>query len=88
MRGRKPKHEHGAVSWEVLLPAALAARLELLLLDPLTGAVRYGAKSQLVVRLLEEWLAPHAKETSDGRSCDDGGREGAPHEAANAPARG
>ena len=39
------------------IPEDVINRAELRLLDPLTGQVRYGAKSKLVTRLLREWLS-------------------------------
>lgn len=39
------------------MPATLAGRVEFMLLDPLTGKTKYGARNTLVVKLLERWLA-------------------------------
>jgi len=44
------------VEWKISLPATLAARIELLLLDPGKLKPEYGARSRLIVELLENWL--------------------------------
>lgn len=66
-RGRPKKHDT-PVSWYVSIPSSLAAEVELILLDPLTGRPRFGERSQLVELLLRDWVekmrltsgAPHA----------------------------
>jgi hypothetical protein len=53
-RGRPPRAEF--VIWELPLSAEIAARVELLLLDPVTQRPKSGARGKLVERLLREWL--------------------------------
>ena len=54
-RGRPKKHDT-PVSWYVSLPQSLAAEVELILLDPLTGRPEFGKRSQLVESLLRNWV--------------------------------
>jgi hypothetical protein len=53
--GRKPFSEP-SVSWRIYLPGTLAAQIELLLLDPMRGKSRYGARTYLIEQLLRVWL--------------------------------
>ena len=53
--GRKPYAEP-RVAWKVYLPQNLAAEIELLLLDPMREKIRYGARNELLERLLREWI--------------------------------
>lgn len=54
-RGKKKLLEP-TISWEVQVPRSLSCEAELLLTDPLTGKVKYGAKSKLLNSLLRDWL--------------------------------
>lgn len=40
----------------ISLPTALLERLDLLLKNPMTGKIHYGARSQLISSLLQEWV--------------------------------
>lgn len=42
---------------KVSIAATIAAEIDLLLSDPLTGKPKYGARATLVSALLENWLA-------------------------------
>lgn len=42
--------------WKVSIPVHIAARVELKLPAPQGGKPRYGARSQLIASLLEDWL--------------------------------
>ena len=53
--GRKPYSEP-RVQWKFYLPETLAAEVELLLLDPMREKVRYGARNELMEKLLRDWL--------------------------------
>ena len=55
MRGRKAKADR-PVEWKISVPESVVAPVSLLLSDPLTGRPAHGARSQLVTRLLREWL--------------------------------
>lgn len=44
------------VEWKVRVPVDLAAKADLLALDPLRGTITYGARSALITRLLREYL--------------------------------
>lgn len=51
-RPRKPP----TVQWTILVPQDLAVEVELLLMDPFTQQVKYGARKMLIQRLLREWV--------------------------------
>lgn len=42
--------------WKLSLPSSLTDEVEARLTDPLTGAVKYGARTKLIERLLRDWL--------------------------------
>lgn len=46
--------------WKNNIPAAVAGAVEFRLLDPVLQKPRYGARSILLTRLLEWWLAREA----------------------------
>lgn len=46
----------GITHWHITLPGPLAARVDLRLLDPLRGRVKYGSRSGLIEKLLTIWL--------------------------------
>jgi len=54
-RGRKPLTTP-SIEWKNSIPSPLAAEIELLLLDPISGRVTYGARSQLIESLLRDWV--------------------------------
>lgn len=58
-RGRKP-HADPPVEWKVSIPSSIAAPVELILTDPLTGKPRHGARAKLIAELLNNWLASQA----------------------------
>lgn len=43
--------------WKITLPAALAGRVELMLLSPIHQRPIYGARARLIEQLLEYWVA-------------------------------
>lgn len=51
------KRQDPTIRWNIVIPTQLAAEIELLLIDPFLMAQRMGAKSELVVQLLQRWLA-------------------------------
>jgi hypothetical protein len=55
------KHIDTRVRWHLHIPGTVAAQVELLLLDPFLQQARFGAKSELVTTLLQNWLDSHAK---------------------------
>lgn len=55
-RTGRPKLQEEVTRWEVRIPKAVAAEVELLLLDPVTGDVTYGKRNQLITQLLNQWL--------------------------------
>lgn len=44
-------------TWKVSLPAPLTAEIDLMLSNPATHRLKYGARSRLVEALLRRWLA-------------------------------
>jgi hypothetical protein len=46
-----------SVKWKVSLPADLAGRIELELMDKQRGQPVYGLRAMLVRQLLQDWLA-------------------------------
>jgi len=58
-RGRKPQLDR-PVDVMVSIPSTVAAKLELLLYDPLTGRPQYGGRSRLIQQLIREWIERQA----------------------------
>lgn len=54
-RGRKALTTP-SLDWKIRIPEPLAAEVELLLLNPVTGNPLYGARSQLIESLLRDWV--------------------------------
>lgn len=50
--------------WKIHLPATLAGQVEFLLLDPVHGKPRYGARAKLMEKLLSDFMADEAKVNS------------------------
>lgn len=48
--------------WKVRIPVDLAAKADLLHLDPVRGTPTYGARSELITRLLREYLENLSKD--------------------------
>lgn len=42
--------------WKLRIPVDLAAKADLLILDPVKGKIAYGARSELITRLLRAYL--------------------------------
>lgn len=53
--GRKPDLVPN-VAWKVRIPIDLAAKCDLLHLDPVRGSLSYGARSELITILLREYF--------------------------------
>ena len=49
------------VDWKCRIPADIAIKVDTLLLDPVRGLPQYGARSELVTRLLREFLSRYEK---------------------------
>lgn len=72
-RGRKAFAEK-KVRWPgIELPESLATKVDLLLTDPLTGKVKYGARTQLFEQLLREWLGAQQRLYSRGTPAEEVG---------------
>lgn len=56
--------------WKVSLPATLAGTVEFYLFDPLHKKPTYGARSQLLTTLLEEWVADQKRLARDASHLD------------------
>lgn len=53
----KPRKPYLRADWKLSLPAELAARIDLMLEDPLTRKPKYAARARLVEGLLRRWIA-------------------------------
>lgn len=54
-RGRKPSIDP-PVDYVLSIPRSLAAKVELLLYDPVFGRPKYGGRSGLIQQLLRDWI--------------------------------
>ena len=57
-----PKLTVPRIEYKIRLPVTLGTKIDLLLMDPLTGKRKYGALNSLVERLLSEWVQSQVKE--------------------------
>lgn len=57
LRAGRPLNPHLRAEWKLSVRATIAARVDLLLEDPVTRKPKYGARSKLIEGLLEQWLA-------------------------------
>lgn len=48
-------------AWKCQIPEDVAAKVDLLILDPVKGVPTYGARSALVTQLLRNWLVQFEK---------------------------
>lgn len=62
MRGRKPREN--TVAYKVYIDAALFAEVQLLLLDPVSGKIKYGAFRKLNEQLLRQWVEERKRDVS------------------------
>jgi hypothetical protein len=53
----RPRRVIPAVDWKVYIPIDLAAKVDVLLVDPLTGRTEFGARSAYIERLVRQDLA-------------------------------
>lgn len=58
------------VEWKVRVPVDLAAKADLLSLDPVRGTIAYGARSALITQLLRDHLDGLAKNGDDNSSIN------------------
>ena len=58
------------VAWKDRVPVDLAAKADLLHLDPVRGTITYGARSALITQLLREHLDSLGKNGEDGHSIN------------------
>lgn len=61
-RTGRPRNRVPTVPWRVYIPADLAAKVELLINDPLRDKAKYGERGQLIEGLLREWLEKQQKQ--------------------------
>ena len=61
----RPKNAIPSITKHVSLPEDLFARVELLLLNPITGKMKYGDFSRLIEQLLREWLDKQIQQQRD-----------------------
>ena len=65
-RPGRPANTVPTIDWKVHIPIPIAAKIDILLLDPVTQQTRHGARSAFVTQLLVEFLAKRG--VSDPRS--------------------
>jgi hypothetical protein len=53
----RPANTIPTIDWKCHIPVPIAAKVDIFLLDPVTGKTRHGARSGLVTQLLIQWLA-------------------------------
>jgi hypothetical protein len=53
----KPRKPYLRADWKLSLPAELAARIDLMLEDPLTRKPKYAARARLAEALFRRWIA-------------------------------
>jgi len=58
----RPQNVVPPIEWSISLPSDLAAQVELLLLDPMRGKPKVGARSKLIEQLLRGWIEERKKE--------------------------
>ncbi len=63
--GRKP-NVIPRVRWDLYLPATIAAEINLLLLDPTRDKIRYGARNELIEKLLRDYVRKIKVEQNSG----------------------
>ena len=54
-RGRRPSAVP-SVRWVAYIPADVAAKVELILTNPVRGKPNYGERGELMTALLQKWL--------------------------------
>ena len=70
------KYAEPHVKWCAYVPQTLAAKVDLLLLDPFYARAKHGAKSELLQLLLQQWIdsfgaqAPTAQAPPDNTGLD------------------
>lgn len=52
----RPRSPLEPEAWKLYIPAALKAKMDLILRDPRTGKPKYAERSRIVTQLLETWL--------------------------------
>lgn len=55
-RPGRPANDIPTIDWKVHIPVPIAAKIDVLLLDPVTGKTRHGARSAFVTELLVKYL--------------------------------
>lgn len=62
-RGR-PKLHDTPVEWSISIPTSLAAKVELMLFDPMTGKTKFGGRSALIQQLLRAYVEGMISQTA------------------------
>jgi hypothetical protein len=42
--------------WDIYIPGSIAAKVDLLLMNPLTGKIKRGSRTNLITELVQRWL--------------------------------
>ncbi len=66
----RPKLPGGTVEWTITLPKPLAAQVNKLLHDPITGKPVYGGRAALITRLLQTHVNEQFANRSDGTQLE------------------
>ena len=61
----RPKKTNPTVRRTVYIPEELDRKVELLLLDPVKGRAKFGAWSDLMTRLIREWVDEQIKQRAN-----------------------
>lgn len=59
------KNADPSVDWHLCIPQTLAAEVELLLIDPFLQRTQFGARSELIIMLLREWVNEKRQELTN-----------------------
>jgi len=62
----RPRNPTLMAAWKLYMPATLTARVELLLLDPLTNKAKHGERARITSMLWEQYLAQIAGTSENG----------------------
>jgi metal-responsive CopG/Arc/MetJ family transcriptional regulator len=70
-RTGRPPNPDAIKYWKISIPASLAGAVELALLDTANNRPIYGSRSELISKLLREWLTSEAlREAAAGTTAD------------------
>lgn len=74
-RPGRPANVVPTIDWKVHIPIPIATKIDVFLLDPVTGNTRHGARSAFVTQLLVEWLTSRKIQPDTEKGGDLSGQE-------------